>query len=53
MKKICLFICTALLCLSVFSQEEFNFRREFNAGISNSIPMLHPHISFNADESQI
>lgn len=53
MKKICLFICTALLCLSVFSQEEFNSRREFNAGISNSIPMMHPHISFNADESQI
>lgn len=53
MKRLFLFICAIFLCLPACSQTGSVSNREFNVAISNGIPMLHPHISFNADEAQI
>ena len=53
MKRLFLFICAIFLCLPACSQTGSVSNREFIVAISNGIPMLHPHISFNADEAQI
>ena len=53
MKKIFLTIILFLFSAVLFTQTADDADRDFTLYLSEGIPMLHPHVAFNADEAQI